>query len=51
VTRSQNNHVTHTARNEREATLDKSAHENIAEFSIFRDERAQSTGADFEKFS
>jgi hypothetical protein len=51
VSRSQNNDVTHAARNEREASLDKSAHEDIAEFGIFRDERAQRTGAHFKKFS
>src|ERR1700733_12036694 len=34
-----------------EASLDKSPHEDIAEFGIFRDERAQGTGANFKKFS
>src|ERR1700678_3814722 len=34
VTRSQDNHVTHATGNQREASLDESAHEDIAEFGI-----------------
>src|SRR5271168_861437 len=41
VTRPQNNYVTHVSRNKRQAPMDESAHEDTAEFGIFRNERTQ----------